>query len=122
MSSCTYGQRMMYDIPLAKYYDLGNLQLRCRVYKGQPLVPVLNQINPFPSNPAYFFRIYFNDVHRSTLRPTKSSRFFTLPDQNSLCISLPTQACHMHRASRLPSFNHNNFIWRSFQNESFFII
>jgi hypothetical protein len=28
----------------------------------------------------------------------------------------------MHRASRLPSFNHNNFIWRSFQNESFFII
>ena len=38
--------------------------------------------------------------------------------QNSLCISLPAQECHMHRLSRLPLFNHNNFTWRLFQIKS----
>jgi hypothetical protein len=113
---------MIYGILFAKYCDLGNLKLRCRVYKGQPLVPVLKQINPIRSNPVHYFRIYFNDVHRSTLKPTKCSRFFTLTDQNSLCISLPTQSHYMHRTFRLPSFNHNIFIWRSFKNKTFFTI
>lgn len=91
LSSCVYSHRMIYDVPFAKYCDLDNLKLRCRVYKSQSLVPILNQINPFRSNTVRFFRVYFYDVHRSTLRPTKCSRFLTLPDQTSLCISLPTQ-------------------------------
>jgi len=41
-----HSHRMIYDIPLAKYCDLRNLKFRCRVYKGQSLVPILNQTNP----------------------------------------------------------------------------
>lgn len=124
MRRCIHSHPKAYDIPLAKHCDVGNLNIRCRVYKSQPLVPILNQIkiNPIRSNPVHFFKVYFNDVLRSTMRPSICSRFFTLPYQNPLCISFPTHACHMHRVSLLPSFNNNNFIWRLFQIKSFFII
>lgn len=46
-----------------------NLKAHFRVYKNPPLVPVLNQVKPFPTLTPYVSKIHFN-----TILPSVTSR------------------------------------------------
>jgi hypothetical protein len=45
-----------------------NPKVHCHAHNSPPLVPILNQINPFCNLPSYFFKIYINIILPYALR------------------------------------------------------
>ena len=46
-------------------------EIKCRIHKGSPVIPILSRINPIPRTDAYFLKIHFNIVVPPTLKPWK---------------------------------------------------
>jgi hypothetical protein len=79
--------------------------------KSQPILSILNQINPFRDLPANLFKIRFNIILPSTPRSSKWSPLFRLPHQNRVCNSPLPHTSHMPHRSHFPSFYHSKRLW-----------
>jgi hypothetical protein len=73
---------------------LWNTKVLYHVYKGQPGVPILCQMNPVNTQTPYFLKIHVNITLPSTTRSPKLSLPFRLSNQNFVCISSPRFVLH----------------------------
>jgi hypothetical protein len=60
-----------------------------------PLVPILSKMNLVRNFPHYLPQFQSNIIFPFTLRSSESSLPFMFSDQNFVCISHVSQACHM---------------------------
>jgi hypothetical protein len=91
---------------------LWNPQVHYRIHNNPPLVPILSQMHPVHTHPPYFPKTLI--ILSSHLSLVKSSGifFFRFTDQNFVCISHLSHACHMPLQSHLHwLLNHNNILW-----------
>ena len=49
---------------------LWKLSIECRIHTSPPVIPILNQINPFPRIDSNFFDIYSNIVLLRVPKPS----------------------------------------------------
>jgi len=80
---------------------LWNPQVHYRIHNNPPLVPILSQMHPVHTHPPYFPKTLI--ILSSHLSLVKSSGifFFRFTDQNFVCISHLSHACHMPLQSHL---------------------
>jgi hypothetical protein len=86
-------------------YLLWNLKVHCYVRESLPLIFTLSHMNRVHNVPPYFFKIYFNIILPSMLRP---SRWFLL---SGLLTEILNPFLMLH-SSYLPRSDHPNIRWR----------
>ena len=97
--------------------SLWNLKVPYHIYKRQPPVPILSQINPVYAYPLYILKVHFNISFPST--PRSSKWFLSLkslyqnPVYTSTCIVSRTY--HMPHPSHSSWFYHPINIWRGIE-------
>ena len=74
---------------------LWNLTIHYHIYKCQPTVPILNQINPIHTSTFHFLKIHLNIILPSMPGSYKWFLFFMFPYGNSVYTPPLLQTCYM---------------------------
>jgi hypothetical protein len=83
---------------------LWNLRVHSCVHKGQPMIPILNQMNPVHTLPHYFPKIHSN-IFPSMPSLTSGLFLSHLSNQYIVCFSHLYHAYYMPRPSHIPWFD-----------------
>ena len=95
--------------------------VHCRVRKLPTLASVLSHISLPHTLPSYLFKIPCIIVP-STPRSCKWPLSFIFPNQNPVCVSFPSHACHTTSIFSHPRFDNPNKIWRGKRIMKFLIM
>jgi len=69
--------------------------VRCRIHKIQPPIPILIQLKPVSASPSHLLKIHFNIIFTSMPSSYKWSLSLRSPHQNPVCNSPVSYTRHM---------------------------
>ena len=90
-------------------------QIHFRIQKRSEYLPILGQVNPFPTTPSQLLKKHCNIIPSSTLSSYKWTLSLRVHHQNPKCTSPVSHTCYMPCSSHYSRFDHLNNIWWAVQ-------